>query len=181
MPSTYQDVVVDADIVHDVLKSFWLPFLNSAVIQQNPTVVALSCARAQPAERWNELVRSFADPCCVHTADLIRVSAISFGVWKVVSRQKKDLNRFAALYNPFSVDMRACFQVRLEKLEKLLATPHSDDEWSHLVTQVNLSIRRRNMSLPWTRCPKPCSITSFENKSVETIPLLSWGLLLQNE
>jgi hypothetical protein len=117
----------------------------------------------------------------MHAADLIRVCATTFGVWKLVSTKKSDLSRFCALYNPFLIDMKASFQIRLLRVEKLMATPDCHAKWVEATRQVNSSIQRRNMSIKWKRCPDACIGAHLKPYLGEGFPLASWGIHLLKE
>ena len=95
--------LVDVDVLREILTTFWVPFLQSGVHAWSHTVVPMTLIKAQPFDRWHELAKWFADPCCLHTADLVRLSALSFGVWKIVSKNKMDRSRSTALYVPRSL------------------------------------------------------------------------------
>jgi hypothetical protein len=144
-----QSYLVDVDVLREILTTFWVPFLQSGVHAWSHTVVPMTLVKAQFFDRWHELAKWFADPCCLHTADLVRLSALSFGVWKIVSKNKMDRSRSTALYDPFFDNMTHVFLGRLDILKSLLATSGSDAKWTRLADQVNTNVRRRSPSLPW--------------------------------
>ena len=180
-PANAQSYLVDVDTLRNVLEFFWVPFFQSHALPLTPTHVPLSCVKSQASERWREFAKCYGTPCCSHAADLIRLSAIGFGVWKVVSTSKKDLSRYAALYNPNFVNMSAWFTYRLTTLVKMLATPHSHSKWTDLVLRANTSVRRRNLELMWTRCADSCSKASYRGFHGAVVPLHEWGAMLVNE
>ena len=56
--STVENGFVDAIILRDVLKTFWVPFLNCDVLNYSPaTFIPICCVKAQPVDRWH----TFAD------------------------------------------------------------------------------------------------------------------------
>ena len=62
-----------------------------------------------------------------------------------------------------------------------MATPDSHAKWVEVIGQVNTSIRRRNMSIEWKRCPESCTGARLKQPTVPGFPLASWGARLLKE
>ena len=165
--------VSEAHVRH-VLSSFWVPFLQLA---------SISCAVApyqvvypqELSKRWDEFIGSFSNrSCCTYQFNLVRLSAIAFGVSKVASIKTEHLKTQAGLYNPTLRDNAHLMSARLDQLKCLLSESTGSGAMTKVVDHVHSAIAGAKEG-PAKCADTECVAVHFVHKDCVWVPLTLFG------
>ena len=92
---------------------------------------------SNPTQRWSAFINTVCGPCCEVVQNVVRLSALAFGVRKLVSLKPNELGSKVALYNPKMTDMASEFKRWSVKLMALLTLDTTHQHWQNLMTQID--------------------------------------------
>jgi hypothetical protein len=160
------------EMVRSALTSFWLPFLTVSAV--HGTFVPLECVNACATQRWTAFIQTVCRPCCSEIQNVVRLSALAFGVRKVVSLKSNELCANVALYNPKVHDMAPIFRMRSIRLAAFLNLDISHQLCQNLLVEINKCWEG------YTRCTaQPCALPTFKGFCFTRFPLKGWQDVLK--
>jgi hypothetical protein len=108
--------------------------------------------------------------------NVIRLSALAFGVRKLVSLKPNELGAKVALYNPRLSEMTSEFKRRSVTLAALLTLDNNDQLWQNLLAEINKCWEGYNSCIV-----RACVPPTFRGIGFTRFPLCKWHDVLKTQ
>ena len=165
-------VAVSGEMLRSALTSFWVPFLSVCGVYGS--FVPLQCVSASPTQRWTAFIQTVCGPCCPEVQNIVRLSALAFGVRKLVSLKANELCSKVVLYNHKLDDMAEIFRIRSVQVTAFLGLDDSHDCFQKVLVEINKCWEG------YDRCTdRPCALPTFKGIGSMRFPLNRWQIILK--
>jgi hypothetical protein len=106
--------------------------------------------------------------------NIVRLSALAFGVRKLVSLKANELCAKVVLYNPKLDDMAEIFRIRSVQVTAFLGLDDSHDCFQKVLVEINKCWEG------YDRCTdRPCALPTFKGIGSMRFPLNRWQIILK--